>query len=84
VIDVHLLAHSHIDPGWRKTFSEYFYKDNYEVDRGHRDFIGGVRSIYRSMVEELLIDKSKKYIISEMCYFELWYRHSSDHMKSLV
>ena len=84
LMQVHLLAHSHIDPGWRKTFSEYFYKDNYEVDKGHRDFIGGARAIYRSMVQELLIDRQKKYVVSEMCYFELWYKHCSDHMKKIV
>ncbi len=70
---VQIINHSHIDPGWRKTVSAYYYGRNYDVDRGHRDDRGGVRNIFRSMLSELLLDKEKTFIIGEMAYFELYY-----------
>ncbi len=81
---VQIINHSHIDPGWRKTVSTYFYGINYDVDKGHRDDRGGVRNIFRSILSELLLDKDKSFIIGEMAYFHLYYRHSTENIRQII
>jgi len=77
------MHHSHIDPGWRKTVSAYFYGQNYNVDKGGKDTRGGVRNIYHSILSELFIDPNKKFVIGEVAYFKMYYDHSTEYQRSL-
>ena len=73
-ITVHLIPHSHCDPGWLLTADQYFSTQ--------------VRSIIDTVVAALLADPSRRFIWSEVSYFTMWWRSADDYsrarLKSLV
>ena len=62
-VTIHVLAHSHDDPGFRNTYQEYYWGWN------KRSAWGGVRYILDTVVQELLSDKSLKFTEVEMSFF---------------
>jgi len=79
-VPIYIINHSSLPVGYRKSLSSYFYKRNNDVDR-RRDVSGGVRSIFRSILGELIIDPQKKFLINNALYFQLYYEHSNDNIR---
>lgn len=77
-INVHLIAHTHDDVGWLKTVDQYYYgtKKRYsEV---------GVQFILDSLIPQLLMDKSKRFIYVEMSFFSKWWDEQDEAMRNIV
>ena len=77
-MNVHIVPHSHDDVGWLKTQDEYFYGDRNSIQRA------GVQYIIDSVVKELALDRSKRFIQVETAFFWQWYRAQDAAMKTLV
>lgn len=58
-INVHLIQHSHDDTGWLLTVDQYF--------------VTKVHSILDTVVSELLKDKNRRFIYSEVAFFSRWF-----------
>jgi alpha-mannosidase II len=73
-ITIHLIPHSHCDPGWLLTADQYFSKQ--------------VQSIIDTVIAALEANPSRRFIWSEVSYFTMWWRSASDssraRFKSLV
>ena len=67
-ITVHILSHSHDDPGWIKTFDQY-YNDQ-------------VEKILNNVVYSLKKDKKRKFIYSEISFFRKWYESIDENTKN--
>lgn len=82
-VTVHLIAHSHDDLGWRKTYEEYFYGTNVNNDER-----AAVQLIIDTTVEELERDKRRTFTIAEMKFFQMWYKTAEqkqrDRAKALI
>ena len=70
LIQVHLVPHSHDDTGWINTFQEYFDSK--------------VKMILDSSVAELLLNKSRTFVFSEMAFFEKWFVKQNNATKLSV
>ncbi|XP_067008681.2 lysosomal alpha-mannosidase [Anabrus simplex] len=82
MLNVHLIPSSHLDLGWLKTVDQYFW--------GTKSWIHkvGVQYIYDSLVNELRKDPSRRFTLSEVGYFWMWWKELTtsrrDQIKDLV
>ena len=70
-INIHIIPHTHLDPGWLKTPEEYYEEES-------------INSIFDVILEELLnttITK-KTFVINEIFYFKKWYENLSEDKKN--
>ena len=71
---VHVIPHSHCDPGYGDTFEGYYEKD--------------VHNIINSVLQALVKDKNKKFVWEEVSFLSRWWQDASEdqisQMKHLV
>lgn len=69
-LTVIVVPHSHCDPGWIKTFDDYFQSQT--------------KSILTTVVNALSKDPSRKFVWAEISYFEWWWREQNSTMQELA
>ena len=67
-LTVHIIAHSHCDPGWLDTFEQYYRRD--------------VSRILTGVTNALSTDRSKRFIWSEISFFMRWWDSQNESMKN--
>ena len=55
---VHIISHSHTDPGWIKTFDKY-YEDQ-------------VEKILSNVIKNLMENEKRTFVFSEISFFKKW------------
>ena len=73
---VHVVCHSHNDPGWRVTYDEYYTGNNY--------LRSSVKQILDSMVISLTNNTERKFLFAETIFFKRWYNSQTEDIKSKV
>ena len=68
-INIHVIPHTHLDPGWLKTPEEYY---NDEM----------IANIFDTILSELSEDSKKTFVINEIYYFKIWYLGISEDKKN--
>ncbi|MCQ2817333.1 MAG: hypothetical protein MJ252_08725 [archaeon] len=69
-LTIHLIAHSHMDPGWIKTDQEFFNQDVYPI----------YDTVYNAMIEK----PERKFVFAEIINFKRWYESKNEEIKSNV
>ncbi|VDO27798.1 unnamed protein product [Haemonchus placei] len=69
-LQVIVLPHSHCDPGWIKTFEEYYHTQT--------------RNILDGMARHLGLDKDMRFIYAEISFFEMWWKDQNDDVRKKV
>jgi len=69
-INIHVIPHTHMDPGWLKTPEEYYSEE-------------AIEEIFNTVLNELTEDKNKTFVMNELYYFKIWYssRNEEEKMK---
>lgn len=66
-LQVHLIMHSHDDPGWLKTADQYYTGANASV------YLASVQYIFDSVVTELSKDSARHFTFCEISFMSRWY-----------
>jgi hypothetical protein len=69
-LEIIVVPHSHCDPGWIKTFDEYFRQQ--------------VKEIISTVVASLVKDERRTFVWAEISYFEWWWRDQKEPVKESV
>ena len=59
-INIHVIPHTHLDPGWLKTPEEYYSEKN-------------IKQIFNTVLNELTKGNKKTFVINEIYFFKRWY-----------
>ena len=70
-INIHVIPHTHLDPGWLKTPEEYYNQE-------------AVGLIFKTVLESLSNNKERTFIVNEIYYFKIWYEKLTSNDKSKV
>ena len=76
-LQVHLIMHSHDDPGWLKTADQYYTGANSSV------YLASVQYIFDSVVSELQKDSSRHFTFCEISFMSRWYYEQDTKTKEL-
>ena len=63
LLNVHLVPHTHDDVGWLKTVDQYYYGSNKYINTV------GVQYILDSVIPQLVMDPTKRFIYVEIAFF---------------
>lgn len=77
-LNVHIVCHSHDDSGWLKTVDQYYWGANNTIQ------VAGVQYILDTVVQALAANPDRKFIYSEMSFFERWWRQQDEDTRALV
>lgn len=81
-LQVHLIMHTHTDPGWLKTADQYYTGANASV------YLASVQYIFDSVVTELHKDPLRHFTFCEMSFMTRWYYEqdvkSRENFKNLI
>ena len=70
-INIHIIPHTHLDPGWLKTPEEYYQEES-------------VSTIFSTVLYSLTNNPQRTFIITEIYYFKIWYERLNDLDKEKV
>ena len=77
-INIHLVAHTHLDVGWLKTVDQYYYGLKTEIARA------GVQYSIDTIVRSLIENPERRFILVETAFFWMWWRRQDDSTQSKV
>ena len=75
---IHIIAHTHDDVGWKKTVDEYYYGSNQTIANG------AVQYVLDSVITALVADPKKKFSYVEMAFFYRWWREQDEDRQEQV
>ena len=62
-----MVAHSHMETGWKKTIDQYYSGTNQDIDNAD------VEIIFTTTVSCLLENPERRISFAEIKYFHMWY-----------
>lgn len=77
-LNVHMVPHSHDDPGWLKTADQYYTGSNSSI------YLASVQYIFDSVVDQLSRDPEKTYTMCEISFLARWWSEQTDETKAKV
>lgn len=77
-LNVHIIPHSHDDPGWLKTADQYYSGTNSSI------YTASVNLIFNSVVTELVKNPERTFSFCEVSFFSRWWHEQDVKMKETV
>ncbi|CAF0757101.1 unnamed protein product [Adineta ricciae] len=89
VVNVHVICHTHLDPGWLNSVDGYFFGINH--DRGannggrpHRHTMPSVLTIFNNVMGALLENADRRFVMVEMSFIWRWWKRLDEDYKRII
>ena len=69
-LNIHVIPHSHMDPGWLRTYEEYYNQQ--------------VKKIFSNVYDQMMSNANRTFVFCEMINFERWYNSESEEVKTTL
>ena len=69
-LNIHVIPHSHMDPGWLRTYEEYYNQQ--------------VKKIFSNVYDQMKSNANRTFVFCEMINFERWYNSQSEEVKTTL
>eukprot|EP00039_Didymoeca_costata_P021504 m.344721 g.344721 ORF g.344721 m.344721 type:complete len:1047 (-) comp25011_c0_seq1:126-3266(-) len=76
ILNVHLVPHSHEDPGWWKTVDQYYTGARADISHA------ASRLILDSLVATLSANPDRRFIYAEQAFFQRWWKEQDNDVKA--
>ncbi|CAF3219791.1 unnamed protein product [Rotaria socialis] len=89
VINVHIICHTHLDPGWLNSVDGYFYgihhaaQHNYN-GQAYRHSMPSVLSIFNNVMSALLENSKRRFVFAEMSFIWRWWKRLDEDFKKII
>ncbi|CAF1567664.1 unnamed protein product [Rotaria magnacalcarata] len=89
VINVHIICHTHLDPGWLNSVDGYFYGIYHERQPNHngqpyRHSMPSVLTIFNNVMGALLENSKRRFVFAEMSFIWRWWKRLDEDFKTIV
>lgn len=76
---LHLIPHSHTDEGWLSTVEDFYTgEDESSI------YVGCVRDILDSVIEELQYNPNRTFSFAEIKYFQMWWEKQTPELQNIT
>jgi lysosomal alpha-mannosidase len=88
VINVHIICHTHLDPGWLNSVDGYFFGIQYSrTENGNQPYrhtMPSVLSIFNNVIGALLENSQRRFVMVEMSFIWRWWKRLGDDYKQII
>jgi lysosomal alpha-mannosidase len=89
VINVHVICHTHLDPGWLNSLDGYFFGIQYNrnennAGRAYRHVMPSVLTIFNNVIGALLENSKRRFVMVEMSFIWRWWKRLDDDYKQII
>lgn len=89
VINVHVICHTHLDPGWLNSVDGYFFGINYARNthnngQVYRHSMPSVLTIFNNVMAALLENSQRRFVMVEMSFIWRWWKRLDEDYKKIV
>ncbi|CAF3622916.1 unnamed protein product, partial [Rotaria sp. Silwood2] len=79
VINVHVICHTHLDPGWLNSVDGYFFgiehgRNSQKNGQAYRHSMASVLTIFNNVVSALLENAQRRFVMVEMSFIWRWWK----------
>lgn len=78
VLNCHVFAHTHDDPGWLKTVDQYYRGSNQTIHEAN------VNQILDTVIPQLLQNPDFRFVYAEMSFFQRWWKEQNEARRTEV
>ncbi|UJR27289.1 hypothetical protein I4U23_008584 [Adineta vaga] len=89
VINVHIICHTHLDPGWLNSVDGYFFGIQHERNsnnggKPYRHNMPSVLTIFNNVMGALLENADRRFVMVEMSFIWRWWKRLDEDYKKII
>ena len=89
MVNVHVICHTHLDPGWLNSVDGYFFGINYARNSNnngqvYRHTMPSVLTIFNNVMAALLENSQRRFVMVEMSFIWRWWKRLDEDYKKIV
>lgn len=89
VVNVHVICHTHLDPGWLNSVDGYFFGIHYDRNGNsngapYRHAMPSVLTIFNNVIAALLENSQRRFVMVEMSFIWRWWKRLDEDYKQII